>query len=146
MRELPRQLTAAELADLFEGETGFVELLAASTDPLERAYTLVHELTPEQKRQVLYAHPAIGQRTGLSPRSAAEQGADGDDLVLSELARLNAAYEQRHGFRFVVFVDERPKDEILEILKTRIDRTSDEELETGLDEIVSIARDRWQRG
>ena len=66
--------------------------------------------------------------------------------MLAELARLNAEYEQRHGFRFVVFVDRRPKAEILDVLKSRIDRPTDDELETALDELVAIAEDRWRRG
>jgi 2-oxo-4-hydroxy-4-carboxy--5-ureidoimidazoline (OHCU) decarboxylase len=146
MRELPGQLTTAELAELFEGRTRFVERLAAEPDPLVRARTLVHELPVDEKHEVLDAHPAIGQRAGLSARSAAEQGADADPAVLDELARLNAAYEARHGFRFVVFVDRRPKAEILEVLRDRIDNPTDAELETALDELVAIARDRWARG
>ncbi len=145
MRELPRQLTADELAELFEGRTRFVERLAAEPDPLTRAGTLVHELPADEKREVLDAHPAIGQRAGLSARSTAEQGADADPGVLAELARLNAEYEARHGFRFVVFVDRRPKTEILDVLRSRNDRSTDEELETALGELVAIARDRWQR-
>jgi 2-oxo-4-hydroxy-4-carboxy--5-ureidoimidazoline (OHCU) decarboxylase len=145
MRELPRQLTADELAQLFEGRTPFVERLAGSSNPLTRARTLVHELSDKEKREVLDAHPAIGQQTGLSARSTAEQGADSDPAVLAELARLNADYEALHGFRFVVFVNRRPKAEILEVLKGRIGRPTDVELETALDEIVSIAVDRWSR-
>ncbi len=105
----------------------------------------MHELPVEEKREVLDAHPAIGQRVGLSARSAAEQGADADPAVLDELARLNADYEARHGFRFVVFVNRRPKAEILGVLKERVDNPTDIELETALDELVAIARDRWVR-
>jgi 2-oxo-4-hydroxy-4-carboxy--5-ureidoimidazoline (OHCU) decarboxylase len=65
--------------------------------------------------------------------------------VIAELARLNGEYEARHGFRFVVFVNRRPKREILEVLRARIDRTTDEELETALQELVAIAQDRWLR-
>ena len=146
MRELPGELTADELAELFEGRTRFVERLAAEPDPLTRARTLVHELPDDEKREVLDAHPAIGRRAGLSARSAAEQGADADPAVLEELTRLNAAYEARHGFRFVVFVDRRPKAEILDVLRERIGNPTDTELETALDELVAIAEDRWLRG
>ena len=146
MRELPRQLTAEELAELFEGRTRFVERLAAEHDPLTRATALVHELPLDEKHEILDAHPAIGQRSGLSTRSAAEQGADADPEVLAELARLNAAYEARHGFRFVVFVNRRPKSEVLAVLRDRIDNPTDAELETALDELVAIACDRWARG
>jgi 2-oxo-4-hydroxy-4-carboxy--5-ureidoimidazoline (OHCU) decarboxylase len=145
MRELPRELTAEELAELFEGRTRFVERLAGEADPLQRARTLVHELPADEKREILDAHPAIGQRSGLSARSASEQGADADPEVLAQLARLNEDYEARHGFRFVVFVNRRPKGEILEVLRVRIDRPTDVELETALDELVSIAVDRWVR-
>jgi len=144
VHDLPRQLSADQLAELFEGRTRFIEQLAHEPDPLVRARTLVHKLSPEDKRAVLDAHPAIGA-TKLSARSAAEQGTDEEPDVLAELARLNAEYEARHGFRFVVFVDRRPKREILEVLRARIDRTTDEELEAALDELVAIAKDRWLR-
>jgi 2-oxo-4-hydroxy-4-carboxy--5-ureidoimidazoline (OHCU) decarboxylase len=144
VHDLPRQLSADELAGLFEGRTRFVERLAAEPDPLVRARTLVHELPHEEKKEVLDAHPAIGAKK-LSARSAAEQGTDDDPAVLAELARLNADYESRHGFRFVVFVNRRPKSEILEVLRARIDRPTDEELETALGELVAIAEDRWRR-
>jgi 2-oxo-4-hydroxy-4-carboxy--5-ureidoimidazoline (OHCU) decarboxylase len=146
MRELPGQLSADELAELFEGRTALVERLAGEPDPLTLARTVVHELPPDEKHAVLDSHPAIGQRTGLSARSSAEQGDDADPEVLAELARLNAAYEARHGFRFVVFVNRRPKAVILEVLRERIDRSTEAELETALDELVSIAEDRWRRG
>ena len=146
MRELPRQLSEGELAGLFEGRTRFVERLAREEDPLVKARTLVHELPYEEKVEILAAHPAIGQRTGLSARSAAEQGADDDPEVLEELARLNAAYEERHGFRFVVFVNRRPKSEILDVLRVRVTNATDQELETALSEMVSIAEDRWRSG
>ena len=145
-RDLPRELTTDQLAELFEGRTRFVERLAEEPEPLARACTLVHELPEHEKREVLDAHPAIGQSVGLSARSRAEQGTDVDPDVLAELTRLNAAYEERHGFRFVVFVNRRPKAEILEVLRRRIDNPTDEELETALSELVAIARDRWERG
>jgi 2-oxo-4-hydroxy-4-carboxy--5-ureidoimidazoline (OHCU) decarboxylase len=44
-----------------------------------------------------------------------------------------------------VFVHRRPKGEILEVLRTRIDNPTGVELETALDELVSIAEDRWRR-
>ena len=100
----------------------------------------------EEKIELLAAHPAIGQRSGLSARSATEQGADADPAVLAELKKLNAAYETRHGFRFVVFVNRRPKAEILEVLRERIGQPTYRELETALDELVAIAVDRWERG
>jgi 2-oxo-4-hydroxy-4-carboxy--5-ureidoimidazoline (OHCU) decarboxylase len=145
VRDLPRQLTVDELAELFEGRTRLVELLAEREDPLSSAEKVLGELTEQEQRQALNAHPAIGART-LSKRSATEQGSGGHPAVLTELTYLNQVYEEKFGFRFVVFVDGRPKSEILEILQHRLERTREEELETGLRELVAIARDRWLKG
>jgi 2-oxo-4-hydroxy-4-carboxy--5-ureidoimidazoline (OHCU) decarboxylase len=143
MRELPRQLTAEQLTELFEGRTRFVELLATAEDPLGRARTLALELTEPEQKDVLDAHPAIGA-TATSERSAREQGTDDDPAVLAELAELNRAYEEKFGFRFVVFVNGRPRREIVPILRERLERTRAEELRTGVDELVQIAVSRWQ--
>ena len=143
MRDLPRQLTVDELAELFEGRTRLVELLAEREDPLSCAEKVLGELTEQEQRQALNTHPAIGART-LSKRSATEQGSGGHPAVLTELTYLNQVYEEKFGFRFVVFVDGRPKPEILDVLQQRLERSPEEELETGLRELVAIARDRWQ--
>jgi 2-oxo-4-hydroxy-4-carboxy--5-ureidoimidazoline (OHCU) decarboxylase len=146
VRELPRQLSVDELAELFEGRTRLVELLAELEDPLGQARRVaMQDLTPSERLEVLDAHPAIGAKK-LSARSAAEQGADADPEVLAELERLNREYEERHGFRFVVFVDRRPKAEILDVLRSRIGNATERELETALAELVAIAQDRWRRG
>ena len=58
---------------------------------------------------------------------------------------MNQVYEEKFGFRFVVFVAGRPKREILEVLRERIARTREDELDTGCRELVAIARDRWTR-
>ena len=144
MRELPRQLSVEELAELFEGRTRLVEQLAEQEHPLEAAADIARQLSDAEKKEVLDAHPAIGARK-LSPQSAREQGADEDPSVLAELERLNRAYEDRFGFRFVVFVNRRPKSEIVPILRERLERTREEELATAVDELVAIAIDRWRR-
>ena len=140
MRELPRQLSVDELTALFEGRTQFVERLALLDDPLGQAREVAAALTDDEKKEVLDAHPAIGAKA-LSARSSAEQGTD----QAPELSDLNRAYEAKFGFRFVVFVNGRPKRELVPILRTRLERTREEELATALDELVSIAEDRWQR-
>jgi 2-oxo-4-hydroxy-4-carboxy--5-ureidoimidazoline (OHCU) decarboxylase len=144
VRDLPRQLTVDELAELFEGRTRLVELLAECDDPFGSAEKVIADLTEQEQCEALNVHPAIGARN-LSRRSAAEQGSGGHPAVLTELAYLNQVYEEKFGFRFVVFVNGRPKSEILEVMQQRLERSREEELETGLRELVAIARDRWQR-
>jgi 2-oxo-4-hydroxy-4-carboxy--5-ureidoimidazoline (OHCU) decarboxylase len=145
VRDLPRQLSAEQLAELFEGHTVLVERLAEIDDPLGQARAVARDLSVAEQKDVLAAHPAIGARQGLSARSTAEQGTDDDPQVLAELAELNLAYEERFGFRFVVFVNRRSRREIVPVLRGRLERTLGEELETGVDELVQIAIDRWSR-
>jgi 2-oxo-4-hydroxy-4-carboxy--5-ureidoimidazoline (OHCU) decarboxylase len=143
VRDLPRQLNAEQLAELFEGRTALVDRLAALDDPLGHAREIARSLSADEQKAVLDTHPPIGARAGVSARSSAEQGTDDDPEVLAELAELNRAYEERFGFRFVVFVNRRPRREIVPILRARLERTRAEELETGVDELVQIAIDRW---
>ena len=44
----------------------------------------------------------------------------------------------------MIFVDRRPKSEILDILRARLERDRDEEIRTATTELVAIARDRWE--
>jgi 2-oxo-4-hydroxy-4-carboxy--5-ureidoimidazoline (OHCU) decarboxylase len=143
VHDIPRQLTVAELAELFEGHTRLVERLAEHGDPLGAAPQVIRELSDPEKLEALNAHPAIGAGN-LSERSAAEQGVGGDPVTLTELAYLNQVYEEKFGFRFVVFVNRRSKEEILEVLRQRLERSREDELDTALEELVAIAEDRWR--
>ena len=121
MRELPRQLTADELAELFSGRTRLVERLAAVDDPLGRAYEVALAAPEDEQAEALAAHPRIGE--ALTPSSAATS-----PRCSPELAELNAAYEDRFGFRFVVFVNRRPRSEIVPVLRERLGHTREQEL------------------
>jgi 2-oxo-4-hydroxy-4-carboxy--5-ureidoimidazoline (OHCU) decarboxylase len=130
---------------LFEGSTPLVRrLLAEAPHPsaaamIARAYQLLGDLTEEEKIATVNAHPRIGADPArLSRLSLAEQGAE----RLPELERLNTEYESRFGFRFVVFVNGRPKSELLEVLKQRMGNDRNQELETGLKAVVDIAASR----
>jgi OHCU decarboxylase len=124
---------------------------------LAQADALVDELTPDEQVTVVNAHPRIGESATVvretSAMSYREQGYDAEsgmapgelERVYAELARLNADYEAKYGFRFVVFVNGRPKAAILEVLKDRIERPRDQELATALHDMLAIARDRlWK--
>lgn len=105
----------------------------------------MREIPEDELVEALNAHSRIGGRLA-SMRSADEQGAEEDPAVLSELVRLNQVYEERFGFRFVVFVNRRPRSEILKVLQQRLNRTRDQELSTAINDLVGIAEDRYRRG
>ena len=104
-------------------------------------------MTEAERIAVLNAHPRIGATAGLSARSAAEQSAGAADAQIQRaLELLNAEYERTFGFRFVVFVNRRSRAEIVPVLHARLRRPRHEELATGIDEFLAIARDRLERG
>ena len=144
MRELPRQLTVAELAGLFEGRTALVERLAETENPLTKAEEIVRTLTEDEKLEALDGtsrdRSARGARRDRQPSRAAMTT---QTCWLS--SQSSTAATRRFGFRFVVFVNRRPKAEIVPVIRERLEKTRDEELDTGLSELVAIARDRWQR-
>jgi 2-oxo-4-hydroxy-4-carboxy--5-ureidoimidazoline (OHCU) decarboxylase len=114
----------------------------SSREVVETMCEVATTLTEQEKIATLNAHPRIGEHSSnLSARSLLEQGADS----LPELDRLNDEYERRFGFRFVVFVNRWPKSQIVEVLRQRLRRSRDEELETGMQAVIDIARDRLRR-
>jgi 2-oxo-4-hydroxy-4-carboxy--5-ureidoimidazoline (OHCU) decarboxylase len=136
------------IEEALEGSTPLTEKVRAggpyrSTEELIAAMRAVAStLTQAERVETLNAHPRIGEDPGrLSARSLKEQGAD----QLPELARLNAEYERRFGFRFVVFVNRRSKAAIVEVLRERLQRSREIELQEGLRAIVDIAADRLSR-
>jgi urate oxidase/2-oxo-4-hydroxy-4-carboxy-5-ureidoimidazoline decarboxylase len=132
-------------ARLFEDSSPLARRLAETgphSDPIAAARQLLDEMEEQEKLATLNAHPRIGERSeGMSASSRDEQGTD----VVPELEQLNAEYERRFGFRFVVFVDRRSRAEVAQILRERLRRTRAEELEAGLEAVIAIATDRWKR-
>jgi 2-oxo-4-hydroxy-4-carboxy--5-ureidoimidazoline (OHCU) decarboxylase len=117
---------------------------------LARAREILEALSEPEQIAVINAHPRIGERSdNVSARSFKEQGYDRDTTppeVLRRLATLNEEYEQKFGFRFVVFVNRRSKEAIVPVLEARLRGTRDEERRTALREILAIAEDRVKRG
>jgi 2-oxo-4-hydroxy-4-carboxy--5-ureidoimidazoline (OHCU) decarboxylase len=145
VHDLPRQLSENELAELFEGHTRVVAQLAELDDPLGQARKVLADAPEDEQIEALGTHPRIGQRVNISEQAALEQGSDEDPVLLAALVKLNKSYEQKYGFRFVVFVDGRPRAEILSVLRQRLQNSRDEELAAGLDDLVAIALDRWRK-
>ena len=133
------------IEEALEGSTPLARKVAAAgrSESVEEMIALIRAavatLTDEEKIATLNAHPRIGERPDrMSARSRQEQGDD----VQPELERLNAEYERKFGFRFVVYVNRRPKAEIVKVLRARLRRSREEEMAEGLKAIVDIAADR----
>jgi 2-oxo-4-hydroxy-4-carboxy--5-ureidoimidazoline (OHCU) decarboxylase len=133
------------IEEALEGSTPLAEKVRAAgpyrstAELIARMRATLPTLTEAEKVATLNAHPRIGEDPRhLSERSLREQGAK----AVPELDRLNAEYERRFGFRFVVFVNRRPKAQLVDVLQERLHRSREEEMEEGLRAIVAIAEDR----
>ena len=80
--------------------------------------------------------------------SRREQGAPDDapgddtDPVAAELAELNAAYEAKFGFRYLVYVAGRERAALLPGFRAALERDREEEMRRALDDTLAIAANR----
>jgi 2-oxo-4-hydroxy-4-carboxy--5-ureidoimidazoline (OHCU) decarboxylase/GNAT superfamily N-acetyltransferase len=153
---LPREAAVDALRPLFEHAAALVELLVderpfgSDERLIEAAHDLARILPEDEQIELLNAHPRIGaDPASVSPLSHEEQGydrpAETPAWVGEELEALNEAYERIFGFRFVIFVAGRPREEILPILERSLRDEREPELRRGLDDVVYIAGDRLAR-
>lgn len=157
---LPAGVFAATMAPLFEGAPRFLDRLAKARPfgslevMFERARQIAHAMPVAEQLELIDAHPRLGAPPAdVSPLSFVEQGYDREpaaaaadrDRVAAELDRLNAAYEERFGFRYCVFVDGRTRAELLPGMVAALDAARADEISRALDAVVDIARDRAAR-
>jgi 2-oxo-4-hydroxy-4-carboxy-5-ureidoimidazoline decarboxylase len=139
------------LGAVFERAPGLAAALRNADEDTPRsiiakARGALERMTEPERIAVLDAHPRIGaDPASLSLHSRREQGEATDDATLRLLAELNDAYEKKFGFRFVVFVAGRPKEEIVPVLRARLANTREAELRAGLEEFLAISLDRLER-
>jgi 2-oxo-4-hydroxy-4-carboxy-5-ureidoimidazoline decarboxylase len=111
----------------------------------ESAETL---LTEADAMDGLAGHPRIGERDDrLDDRSRSEQGgvlgAPAD--VLAALARENAAYERRFGHVYLVCASGRGAEELLGVLRSRLENSARDERGVVRAEVAAINRLRLDR-
>jgi 2-oxo-4-hydroxy-4-carboxy-5-ureidoimidazoline decarboxylase len=139
------------VAMLFEPAPRFAAWLAAARpftsdeDLLTAAARIAHRMADEDQVQLINAHPRLGARDRLSEASRREQGMTEDaneDPVAAELAELNAAYEARFGFRYLVYVAGRERAALLPEFRAALQRDRAFEMRRALDDTLAIAANR----
>jgi len=142
-----------DLESVFERSPTLVQRLApritgddSAENIVEKARVIIDGLPEKDQIAILDAHPRIGAPLStLSEPSRGEQGAEAEASVLRELMTLQAQYERAFGFRFVVFVAGRSKEQLLPVVRERMTRSRSSELRTGIDEFLAISLDRLRR-
>jgi 2-oxo-4-hydroxy-4-carboxy--5-ureidoimidazoline (OHCU) decarboxylase len=137
----------AAVALLFEPAPRFGAWLAAArpfandADLLKAAARIAHRMAEPDQVELINAHPRLGDRDRLSEASSREQGA-ATDPVDAELAELNAAYEARFGFRYLVYVAGRTREALLPEFRAALERDRAYEMRRALDDTLAIAANR----
>jgi len=151
LNQLSVSAFADAMAQLFEPAPKFATRLAeerpfASDAALLEAAARIARALPEADQVALInAHPRVGaQPGGLSAHSRREMGAPQKDAD-EDLADLNAAYEARFGFRYLVFVAGRTRGELIPGFRSALHRKRNAELRRAIQDTLAIAADRLQR-
>ena len=132
---------------LFEPAPRFTAWLAAArpfesdTELMAAARRIAHRMSEADQVELVNAHPRLGSRDHLSDASRREQGRT-NAAVDADLAELNAAYEDRFGFRYLVHVAGRPRAKLLPGFRAALQQERATELRRALDDTLAIAADR----
>jgi OHCU decarboxylase len=119
---------AAEAAASQLGEQDWLEAFAA--------HPLIGDVESLRKKYVATKSLAAGEQSGIAAAS---------DATLQELAALNREYADRFGFIFIVFASGKTADEMLFILKRRINNPRQRELLNAAGEQMKITKLRLQK-
>ena len=105
--------------------------------------TAVDAAPTERKLALIRAHPQLASRARMADASVKEQsGAGLDQCSPAEFAafqRLNAAYDERFGFPFIVAVKGLTRADILAAFEARLGNDPATEFDTAIAEIHRIA-------
>ncbi|WP_439377784.1 2-oxo-4-hydroxy-4-carboxy-5-ureidoimidazoline decarboxylase [Amycolatopsis lexingtonensis] len=105
----------------------------ADLDALKAAADL--PLSSEEIRQAMAAHPRIGEKPAGGFARSEQSGVDNAE----DFAAANAEYEAKFGHVYLVCASGRSGEELLEILRTRLDNDPATELAVAGRELLKIA-------
>jgi 2-oxo-4-hydroxy-4-carboxy-5-ureidoimidazoline decarboxylase len=102
----------------------------------------------DKKLALIRAHPELGSKVKMAEASVQEQAGAGLDRCsaeeFAEFQKLNADYNKKFGFPFIVAVKGLSRPDILQAFRKRMNNDPAAEFETALEEIHKIAWFRLQ--
>lgn len=158
---LSREAFVAAFADIYEhspwvAESVFAQGIGPEDDVIEHLHGRMARalLNAEREAQLalINAHPDLAgkaaKRGELTAASSAEQAGAGIHACSAEefarFGELNAAYKARFGFPFIMAVQGRDRQQILDAFAQRLHNTPEQEFARALAEINQIALQRLQ--
>jgi OHCU decarboxylase len=109
---------------------------------------IVRTASSPQQEALIQAHPRLGGAGKLTKPSGEEQRQAGlnrlEEKEAAQLAAWNAEYERRFNFPFIFAVRGRSRQEIFTALKARLGNDRQKECAQAIEEIIKIARFRFE--
>ena len=121
---------------------------------VEKAVEAWEKLGRDDWLEAFGAHPKIGDIESLKAKYSATKNlavseqsgvAQASQQVLEALAAKNKEYEEKFGYIFIVCATGKTADEMLNILRSRIVNSPDEELKNAIEEQKKITRLRLEK-
>lgn len=121
---------------------------------IETADRIWWSLGQQDWLEAFHSHPKIGEKKPaqqVSEQSRAWSGHEQSGIensardTIEALAELNRAYEERFGFIFIVCATGKTSDEMLAILRARLENPADVELRIAADEQAKITELRLRK-
>lgn len=121
---------------------------------LAKADSVWWSLAEEDWLEAFHAHPKIGERKAAATQSEQAQNWSVDEQsgtsgagaeVMSALAEGNREYEQRFGFIYIVCATGKTSEEMLTILRQRLQNDLETELRNAAEEQRKITRLRLEK-
>ena len=121
---------------------------------LDTADQIWWSLDPRDWLEAFHSHPKIGEKRAAAPTSdqskrwsEVEQAAVSiaAQETLQELANLNRQYEQKFGHIFIVCASGKSSEEMLAILRARLENPADQELRNAAAEQAKITQLRLKK-
>ncbi|OGG55537.1 MAG: OHCU decarboxylase [Candidatus Handelsmanbacteria bacterium RIFCSPLOWO2_12_FULL_64_10] len=103
-------------------------------------------LGPSDRLEAFAGHPKIGDRAAAGSASEEQSGArEASEETRRVLEAANRRYERKFGFIFIVCATGKSAEEMLDILKSRLENGPDVEMENAAVEQNKITRIRLER-
>ena len=111
-------------------------------------------LNPQDWLEAFHSHPKIGEKKAAAEQAAEAQQWSEDEQsgirnseqqTLDALAKLNWAYEGKFGYIFIVCASGKSSEEMLAILRGRLQKNPDEELPIAAAEQAKITELRLRK-
>ena len=90
-------------------------------------------------------HPRIGERGDHQADREQSGTADAEASLLTALAEANKEYVSAHGFTYIVYASGKTAQEMLDIARSRLGNTRDEEIANAAAEQRAITETRLRR-